>query len=100
MKYLKLVEIYQKLEETSKRLAKTYIISRFLKEADTDSLPTITLLLQGKIFPNWDEHKMGVASRLVLKAINVSTGLTAKQIESEWKKTGDLGIAAENLRKT
>jgi len=99
MKYLKLVEIYQKLEETSKRLAKTYIISRFLKEADTDSLPTITLLLQGKLFPNWDEHKMGVASRLVLKAINVSTGLTAKQIESEWKKTGDLGIAAENLTK-
>jgi len=97
MKYIKLVEIYQKLEQTSKRLAKTYIISKFLKQVDEDNLKIVTLLLQGKIFPNWDENKLGVASRLVLKAINLSTGLTTKKIESDWKKTGDLGKTTENL---
>jgi len=97
MKYLKLVEIYHKLEQTTKRLAKTYILSKFLKETDIDSLPIVTLLLQGKLFPNWDENKLGVASKLVLKAINLSTGLSSKKIESDWKKTGDLGKTTENL---
>ncbi len=99
MNYVKLVETYQKLEETSKRLEKTFIISEFLKTIPKDDLAEIVLLLQGKLFPNWDEHKVGVASRLVLKAINKATGIDSKNIEKEWKKTGDLGIVAENLVK-
>jgi DNA ligase-1 len=57
------------------------------------------LLIQGRLFPNWDERETGVASRLVLKAINVATGLSSGKIENEWKKTGDLGKVAENLIK-
>ncbi|HLD42126.1 MAG TPA: ATP-dependent DNA ligase, partial [archaeon] len=53
--------------------------------------------MQGKLFPSWDERKIGVASRLILKAINTSTGITLEKIEDEWRKTGDLGIVAENL---
>ena len=97
MKYIDLVEVYKKLEKTTKRLEKTYIISGLLKGTDKESLPIITLLLQGKIFPPWDDHKIGVASRLVLKAINTSTGIDSSKIENEWKKTGDLGKVAENL---
>ena len=99
MEYTKLVEIYQKLEETTKRLEKTHIISEFLKTTDIENLPIITLLLQGKLFPSWDENKTGVASRLILKAINTATGISTPKIEQEWKKTGDLGIVAENLVK-
>ncbi|MFH1641325.1 MAG: ATP-dependent DNA ligase [Nanoarchaeota archaeon] len=95
MNYKKLVEVYEKLEKTSKRLKKTHIISQFLNEADIDSLPMVTLLLQGKLYANWDDNKLGVASRIILKAINLSTGIS--KIEEEWKKTGDLGIAAQNM---
>jgi DNA ligase-1 len=97
MEYIKLVKIYEELEKTTKRLEKTHIISEFLKTVDMENLPIITLLLQGKLFPNWDENKIGVASRLILKAINTATGIPAPKIEQEWKKTGDLGIVAENL---
>ncbi|MBU4493189.1 MAG: ATP-dependent DNA ligase, partial [Nanoarchaeota archaeon] len=99
MKYINLVEIYQKLDSTTKRLEKTYFISELLRETPLEDLSKITLLLQGKIFPPWDERKIGVASRMVLKAINVSSGLSVKDIEDEWKKTGDLGKTAENLIK-
>ncbi len=99
MKYINLVEVYQKLDSTTKRLEKTYFISKLLKETPLEDLSKITLLLQGKIFPPWDERKIGVASRMVLKAINVSSGLSIKEIENEWKKTGDLGKTAENLIK-
>ncbi|MBU4284562.1 MAG: DNA ligase, partial [Nanoarchaeota archaeon] len=99
MKYINLVEIYQKLDSTTKRLEKTYFISELLRETPLEDLSKITLLLQGKIFPPWDERKIGVASRMVLKAINVSSGLSVREIEDEWKKTGDLGKTAENLIK-
>jgi len=100
MQYTKLIGIYEKLEKTTKRLEKTYLIAGFLKTIPTEDIQEIVLLIQGKLFPNWDEHKIGVASRLVIKAINKATGINTKKVENEWKKTGDLGIVAENLIKT
>lgn len=97
MRYDKLVEIYEKLGKTTKRLGKTYIISEFLKTIDVKDIANSVLLLQGKVFPSWDEHKLGVASRLILKAINVATGIKTSEIEKSWKKTGDLGIVAHDL---
>ena len=43
MQYSRLVEIYEKLDSTSKRLEQTDIISGFLKEIDADGLGTIIL---------------------------------------------------------
>ncbi|MBT6995476.1 ATP-dependent DNA ligase [Candidatus Woesearchaeota archaeon] len=99
MEYSKLVETYEKLEKTPKRLEKTKIISRLLKETPENLLDKIIYLLQGKVFPKWDERKTGMSSRLVLKAINSSTGETITKIENEWVKEGDLGIVVEKLIK-
>jgi DNA ligase-1 len=97
MKYQNLSQVYQKLETTTKRLEKTYIISEFLKKVDTEDLERVILLLQGLVFPNWDQSKIGVASRYILKAISVATGIAANKVEESWKKTGDLGKTAEKL---
>ncbi len=97
MRYKDLVDVYAKLESTTKRLAKTWAISRLLKECNTDDLGIIVLLLQGKAFPNWDEHKIGIAARLVIKAVNISTGIESDKIENEWAKIGDIGEVTENF---
>src|SRR3989338_2224854 len=97
MNYKDLVAVYEKLESTTKRLEKTYYVAKLLRDSNDKDLPVLILLLQGVIFPAWEEKKIGVASRLVLKAINVATGIEAKKIEQEWKQTGDLGKVAENL---
>lgn len=97
MDYADLVEVYEELEGTSKRLEKTHIISEFLKKVRIDSLPDVILLLQGNVFPPIEEKKIGVAARLVLKALSKATGLSAKEIEKNWTKTGDLGKTAESL---
>ncbi len=94
MKYAELVGIYDKLEGTTKRLEKTHYLSGFLKTVDTAEMDKVLLLVQGRVFSPWDERKIGVAARLLLKAIQISTGIDAEQ---EWKTTGDLGRAAENL---
>ena len=97
MLYKDLVAVYDSLEKTSKRLEKTSLIAELLNATESKDMKVITLLLQGKIFPNYDEKKIGVAARLVLKAINAVSGISIMDIEKEWKKTGDLGIVAENL---
>ena len=53
MKYAELAELYSKLEATSKRLEKTYLISEFLKNLkykDNNELEMFLLLIKGNIF--------------------------------------------------
>ncbi len=97
MQYLKLVEVYDHLESSSKRLDKTFYIAKLLSVTPEGDLTHILLLLQGKLYPPWDERKIGVAARIILKALNLATGENIERVESEWKHTGDLGKVAENL---
>jgi DNA ligase-1 len=99
MDYIQLTDLYEKLEATSKRLEKTKLLSEFLKNCPKKEIDRVMLLVQGLVFPKADERKIGVASKLIVKALNLATGLTANDIEKSWKKTGDLGLTAEELIK-
>ncbi|MBR9690355.1 ATP-dependent DNA ligase [Candidatus Woesearchaeota archaeon] len=97
MEYSKLVEVYERISSTTKRLEKTFHISELLKKTPVEDLDVIVLLLQGKIFPAWAEKKLGISAKLILKVISKATGASVFDVENEWKKTGDLGIVAFNL---
>jgi DNA ligase 1 len=97
MHYQDLVDVYVRLEKTSKRLEKTLILCEVIAKTATKDLPRMILLLQGRLFPQWDERKIGVASRLVIKAIALSAGMPEQRIEDSWAKTGDLGIVAKEM---
>ncbi len=97
MKYSILAEIYEKLESTSGKLDKTHIIADLLKEASTELLPKIVLLLNGSVFPAWSEEELGVAGQLMIKSIAKAYGINEKEIVKGFKKTGDLGLVAEIL---
>jgi len=99
MHYSKLVKIYEKLEATTKRLDHIHTISEFLKDVSIEELGTAILLLEGRVFPRWDEKDVGMASKMMLKVIGVASGDTKNRINSEWKKTGDLGTVSYNLIK-
>ncbi len=99
MDYLKLVGVYEQLVSSTKRLDKTYYLANFLKKINPKEIPKIMLLLEGRVFPAWDDSKIGVASKLVLKAINLATGIPATRVEQEWKNIGDLGDVAQKLVK-
>ena len=86
MHYSKLVEVYEKLEATTKRLEHTHIISEFLKKISLEDLGTIILLLEGRVFPRWDQSEIGIASKLMAKAIGLASGESKERIISEWKR--------------
>lgn len=99
MNYLLLSEIYNELEKTTKRLEKTYIISEFLKKVKKEDLEIIINLLRGNVFPVWEERKIGMSDKLVIKAVSRVTGVSDHEIEKKWAKVGDLGKVTEDLIK-
>ncbi|MBI4016596.1 MAG: ATP-dependent DNA ligase [Candidatus Aenigmarchaeota archaeon] len=96
MLYQTLVDIYEKLNATSKRLEKTSILSAFLKNLQDNDVEQVILLLQGIVFPIWDERRLGIADKLVIHAINIATGKSPEFIEQKWKELGDIGDVSAN----
>jgi len=99
MRYFNIVNVYLELEKTAKKLEKTDIIVNFLKNIRKDEIRNIIYLLEGRVFPEYDERKIGMSSRLVLKVIANSVGISLNEVEDKWKETGDLGKTAESLIK-
>lgn len=97
MDYNILVEFYKRLEDTTKRLEKTYIISDLLEETKPEDLKYVIYLLEGRVFPTWDQREIGFSQRLMLKALAQSSGTPQDQIEKLFTKLGDLGLVAKEL---
>lgn len=98
MKYKLLADLYEELSSTTKRLEKTEILSKFLKklkEEDKD----VSYLLLGRIYPEYDERRIGISNQLAMKAIAKATGDNEKQIRLKWRTIGDLGEVAEEITK-
>ena len=98
MEYKSIVDVYKRLEKTTKRLEKIDIIQDFLKKCD--DVKDVIYLLEGRVFPEWDERKLGINSQLMLKVINKFTGESKEKIEKLWKKEGDLGKVIGELFKS
>ncbi len=98
MRYKKLAELYESLSSTTKRLEKTEILSKFLKELE-ESDKEVMYLLQGEIYPEYSEKKIGISNQLAIQAISKSTGIEKEKVVKEWKSIGDLGKVAEKLTK-
>ncbi len=94
MKYSELVEVYEQLDGTTKRLHYTHIISEFLKTINEGDLSSVVLLLEGRIFSRQDDSEIGIASKILVKAISIASGIQKEKINEDWKGSGDLGTTA------
>jgi DNA ligase-1 len=99
MKYQKLVDVYEALAATTKRLEKTDILAEFFKEIDEETLPNVVLMSLGTVFPPWSEEEQGLADKLLMKAIADVVGVPVSLVEDEVREQGDIGGAAEKLFK-
>ena len=97
MKYQDLVNVYEELSNTTKRLEKTDILMNYFKKVDDETLPIVTLLALGKVFPFYSEEEMGIGDKLVMKAISKVVGVSEDEVENQVRDQGDIGAAAEKL---
>jgi len=100
MLYSKLCETYEELEKNPSRLKKTEILSEFLKTIKHEKHREIIYLLQGRVWPDYEEKEFGISNQLTIKALAKATGINEKEIVKRWKKIGDLGEVAEEITKS
>lgn len=99
MEYKALVEVYENLSSTTKRLEKTDILAEFFAKTDGESLAKIVLLSLGRVFPLLSEEEQGIGSKLVMKAVSLSVGVSVGDVDDKLRDKGDIGAATEDLFK-
>ena len=97
MLYSDLAETFDRLESTGSRLEMTSILAEFFRRADKAELRSIVYLSQGKLHPDFVPGVLGMADRLVMKAIAKASGNPDDKVEKLTVETGDLGQVAETM---
>jgi len=92
MKFKELAEYLQKLESTASRIEMTKILAGVFKQASPEDAQIIAYLSAGKLGPPYANPDMGVADKMMLRAL----GDKALDL---FKKLGDLGLVAQEVSK-
>jgi len=95
--YSRIVETYQKIEATTKRLEITKLLVDLLKETPSEIIDKVVYLTQGKLYPDYLGIEIGIAEKLAIKALAIVTGVKESRIADEYRRRGDLGDAAKTL---
>jgi len=97
MRFVDCCEMLDRISKTPKRLEKTDLVVELLQKTPKKDLPTVMMLLKGRVFPEWDDHQLGVSDKLVIKAIALASGESEAVVVQQLKKIGDLGEVAGKL---
>lgn len=97
MKFILFAETASKLEATSGRLEMVDDLSKLFKEASPKNIDKLIDLLMGRVAPPFVGLEVGMGEKFVERAIAGATGSTVDQVHATYRKTGDLGKAAEQL---
>ena len=97
MKFSVLSDSLEKMESTTKRIELTDILVELLKNTHANIISKVIYLIQGKIRPNFEGVELGIAEKLVIRAISKSSGITTKKIEDDYNDGGDLGKTGANI---
>ena len=97
MLYSRLVDVYESISKTTKRLEITKLLVELLKKTPASLINKVVYLTQGKLYPDYYGIEVGIAEKLAIKCISAVAGTTEAKIMTEYKSKGDLGTAAEQL---
>jgi DNA ligase-1 len=97
MRYEIVAEAYRDLEAASGRLALIDRLAELVRQTPDDLLPTVALLCQGQIAPDFAGVELGMAERLAARAVAQAAGVPVERVMAGLRDTGDLGLAAEQL---
>jgi DNA ligase-1 len=97
VRYEIVAETYRDLERASGRLALIERLAELVRQTPDQLLPTVCLLCQGQIAPDFAGVELGMAERMAARALAQVLGLTGEEVLAAARDTGDLGMAAERL---
>jgi DNA ligase-1 len=97
LQYEIVAETYRDLEASTARLELIDRLARLFTQTPVPLLPTVALLCQGSIAPDFLGIEIGIAERMAARAVGQAIGLPAEQVLASAREVGDIGLAAETL---
>jgi DNA ligase-1 len=95
--YQIVAEAYRDLERASARLQLIERIAALFRQTPGELLPTVAMLCQGQIAPDFTGIEIGLAEKLAARAVAEAAEMTGEQVLATLRDTGDLGDTAEQL---
>jgi DNA ligase-1 len=99
MLFSELSSYFEKLENTSSRLALIDILADLFKHSSTAEIDKIIYLTQGRIAPFFEATEIGMAEKQVADTIAKVYGSTREKVLKLYGKLGDMGPVAVELSK-
>lgn len=97
MNFSILADAFNSLEQTTKRLEMTDILVNLFKQTPKDEVGIVAHLCLGEIYPPFVGIELGLADKLVMRALADVSGLKPEVVQADYRKSGDLGKTAEKL---
>lgn len=97
MEFSKLVGIFEELEKVSSGNKIREILSGFLKKTSKKEIDYIAYLIIGKIDAGYKKTDMGLAGKMIVRALAKASGKDIDKIKKLSMSTGDLGLVAEKI---
>ncbi len=88
---------FEQLEKTRSGNALRALLSALFKRVPQDDIDKITYLALGSIASSYADINLGMAEKMVIKAVAVAATKDESAVASLYKKRGDIGIVAEEL---
>ncbi len=99
MLFRELASAFEEIEKKSGRLEMSGLLANIYKSAEPGEAKKITYLIEGILAPPYAGIDLGMGERFAMQAIASSTGYSMKEVEKEYKKSGDLGLVVESFLK-
>jgi hypothetical protein len=97
VRYQIIAEAYRDLEGSTARLELIDRLAGLVRQTPEGLLPTVALLCQGQIAPDFAGVELGLNERLAARAVATAAGVPPEQVLATARETGDLGLTAERL---
>ncbi len=97
MKFSKLADVLEMLENTGSSNKMSEIAAKFFQLAPQNEIGIAAHLMLGEIAPAYTDINMGMAEKMAVKAIAIAFGKKEANVSADFKKKGDIGLAAEAL---
>ncbi len=99
MRFRKLAEVLEELEKTSSNNKMQEIAAKFFKKVPAKDIRIVSYFMLGETAPAFADANLGMAEKMVLKAIAKATGKKEKRIMMQFRKQGDIGLTAERFNR-
>ncbi|MEM2009839.1 MAG: ATP-dependent DNA ligase [Thermosphaera sp.] len=94
-----IVDFFKKLETTTARTQLTAILVNLIKQTPPEVIDKVVYIIQTRLWPDWKGlPELGIAERLLIKAISSATHSSEKMVEEVLKSKGDAGLTVEFLK--